>query len=137
MGSRIDIRYLAGLFDGEGSVSIRVSQGYASCRLQLSMTAKRPVFALSHAFGGSLHKVKEPTQGGLTEWHWTLSSHKAIRQLLQRLLPYLQVKHRQAKLAIAFCKRMEKGSQGRPVSMKEHAIRRQYAMQCRRLNGTL
>lgn len=106
-GDRVEPRhlaYMAGFFDGEGSVEVYAYErkadnngGGAAGSLSISATQKvnAPLLGMQSMWGGSIRRNAR----GLFEWK--VSGGKAA-QALREMLPYLIVKRRQAELAIEF-----------------------------------
>ena len=101
------IAYLAGLFDGEGSI-----YGGVDPRTGLHITCiMGPPEALKlfhEAFGGSL-KLYRPTGNQKTAaWRWSL--HGAIKQeaFLAKVFPWLIIKKAQAELALQYVQTVRK-----------------------------
>lgn len=103
MFNQTDIAYLAGLFDGEGSISILKN------KLERDQYARHPRFDLATSisnqnfevlcfaktlFGGSLLK-------GPATYQWRLASNKALF-FLETVRPYIKIKRVQLELGIAF-----------------------------------
>ena len=100
--------YFAGLFDGEGSVSISLKRGAARWRpihelsCVVSMTDRGAVRRLFEAFGGEFggpytrDKVRHKPQ-----YRWRIISNHAV-EFLQSVMPFLRVKRRQAEVGVAF-----------------------------------
>jgi len=106
----VSLLYLAGLFDGEGSVSIARSLPHgktksASPRYQLQVTltnAYASIMEYCHeTFGGHL-SWKEPKAPGLARvGNWQANARVAAH-FLSQIEPYLVVKQKQARLGIEF-----------------------------------
>lgn len=106
----LDIRYVAGLFDGEGWITVSVKQmnarGYVNYQLfvGIGMVHKPIIDALKHQFGGNIF-IKRPSPGQSartrTSSVWRLSSGPAAG-FLGQILPYLVVKREEAEIAIEF-----------------------------------
>jgi hypothetical protein len=102
----MDIRYAAGLFDGEGYVRIATWRKPNSVHTRYQVygginMCHRPVIeALQQKFGGNM-----PNPGARQKPHhrplytWNFSSQVAAR-FLRRVLPYLIVKREEAELAL-------------------------------------
>ena len=98
----MDISYLAGLFDGEGTFSIQVdmrksSLGRENVRFnpRMSMTikyGKEVLLEYVEAFGGTIYEY--PDQG---EYRWNLGTRKELLIAANQLLPYLRIKQKIAK----------------------------------------
>ncbi len=112
--------YFAGLFDGEGYVSIRTQQGsaeqaieratksgFGACRFGLvvgvSMTDKASIDLCHERMGGSAvidsKTANHPRWN--KAWHWRALGDTAVAVLTQ-LYPYLRVKKKKAALAFKF-----------------------------------
>ena len=111
----LSTEYLAGLFDGEGYITIShmVSKKPGSIheRYQLivgiSMTHKPLIEMLHKQLGGTFHashKRAKPTHRTL--FSWILGSKVAAR-FLESVLPYSVVKKPEAELAIEFQKHVD------------------------------
>lgn len=93
------VPYLAGFFDGEGTISIKSVQGkWVSLKLQMSNLNWDVVSLFKKVFGGYAF---EGRNNGKAFYHWGITSHKAS-SCLSRLEPYLIIKKEQAQLAIQF-----------------------------------
>lgn len=106
---KTDLAYWAGIFDGEGSISICRGPS-KSChtgfryKLQIAVTSADEwlVQALRMAFGGSINISASPWSGRPI-WRWTLTAHRAM-ECLELIAPYLHLKREQATIAIQFQK---------------------------------
>lgn len=115
----MDIRYVAGLFDGEGCIIIARQEFPNHVRYQLhvhiAMSDPRALIAVQKECGGSFHwgtQRKNPAHRPLHSWHVT---SRAALDFLRRVEPYLIVKRDEAKLAIEFQEGMcHWGSSGQP-----------------------
>lgn len=102
----IDIRYLAGLFDGEGCISLikqaRVNSPLPtySVRVVICMTNKPIIQAICNQFGGlySERKGQEKARNAFTVM-W--ANRKAI-PMLHALIPHLILKKEEAEIALNF-----------------------------------
>lgn len=101
---RDNLAYAAGLFDGEGCISIRkTKKGYYTVSCQISMTADLPVQFMVKNFGGSLSKRyfrKDNTRKPQRVW----AVHgRACEEFLEQVLLCLRVKWYEAILALILC----------------------------------
>lgn len=102
-----DIKYVAGLFDGEGSVSIilrlyksltRNPCHYLSCGI--SLTNKQTIDMLQNEFGGKVVLLR--SKGNRKPcWRWTLDNSSAV-QFLEAIEPYSCVKLTQILVGLSF-----------------------------------
>jgi hypothetical protein len=89
---------------------------------------------LQKQFGGGLHTVLRPRFSTTPIAYWNVGEQAAGR-LLKKVLPYLRVKHKQAKLHIALCARKtRRRAKSRPLSAHEIKVRLAMCARCRVLN---
>lgn len=118
--------YLAGLFDGEGHVSITWSRnsGYArSPKLCVKLTNSHlPVIeTVKEMYGGHIYKVKKGKETYLQVYTISLTVEESKR-FLHDLMPHLIIKKRQAELALEFSATIYRRGK-KPVTDEEIAIR--------------
>lgn len=87
--------YIAGLFDGEGSV-VRARTGYYI--LQIGMTHQGVMEYLA-SMGGSMRTEQPPGNRQLL-YRWRILARREVIEVLQALLPYLRVKRDLANAAL-------------------------------------
>lgn len=92
--------YLAGFFDGEGTVFIQESRGRHYLRISVTQVNPEPLKLFQVIFGGTVLADKDrPNRRKI--YRWRLGGDRAALALLQ-LLPYLIVKLDEARLGIIF-----------------------------------
>ena len=91
--------YIAGLLDGEGTITIWRKQPYCS----ITNTSKEVMEWLANNLGGTIYKPKRREKATKDIYLWSLSRTKDIAKLLRILLPYLIIKRREAEKVIALC----------------------------------
>lgn len=113
----LDIRYVAGVFDGEGWITVcrtklggyrQYSADYVRYQLVVGVgNTHRPLVDRLHAqFGGSYsvsHVAKRKMPLARTNYTWTLASQPAA-DFLSYILPHMLVKAEEAALAVEFQK---------------------------------
>ena len=104
--SVVDLAYLAGFFDGEGSVmlqSVRFGRAVPSHRLAIVVdnTAEHALLRFACAFGGSVIRIRPSRANQRGHFRWTASDRRA-EAVLRALLPHLHVKRDQADVALLF-----------------------------------
>lgn len=126
-----NLQYMAGFFDGEGSIgiyrsSVKTTENYY-LRTQLTQNTSEDFLKFLKPFinyyGGNLSKCK--TLSGKIKYNWQLSSIQAIK-FLEDLVPYLILKKSQAILALKWIKQKPKPSRdnkGRIQSSKYKNIK--------------
>ena len=104
---KTDIAYIAGLFDGEGSIQItnyiHKGNGSQCWEVRCSLAQKEsylPLLMQFH-FGGSVQRRYK----GHNTRHWKASGRDTY-EFLKVVLPYLKVKRPQAELGIKFQERI-------------------------------
>jgi len=105
----LDLSYIAGIFDGEGSIHItklNPTQSYKSTKYVLHFyvgnTNLEMLKELKSFFGGSLTlDARKDVPNSKPFWHWNLGP-KAAYLVIKELLPYLKIKKERAEVAIKF-----------------------------------
>ncbi len=93
--------WLAGLFDGEGSVWSRWPKRSNLISVEIKMTHKPTLEKVQELFPGRF-VVGHLSFNGIskrTQWKWTLETNKAVKFLIE-ILPYLVTKHAQVVIAL-------------------------------------
>lgn len=126
----LDLAYMAGFIDGEGSIQISRGRWQKAARgYTLHLSAKQidpaPLRQLAASFGGRVIYVLPTQPNRQPHFRWGVTNRAALAALVA-LFPYLVVKRAQAELAIA-CQRSIKHRGGVPVSEWEYAERDAYA----------
>jgi len=122
--NRIEAAYLAGLIDGEGTVSITKQKQYKRKLFALrpwlivSNTNAPLILFLKRNYGGSIHRQKQ-RGNSKPELRWQVLEQKEIKNILVRVFPYLRIKKVRAKLLLRFLISREKR---KPYSKRELAI---------------
>lgn len=103
-----DLSYIAGFFDGEGSISLSWQKRSNTlrkrvCRSQISIgNTDYPVLKyIQSCLGGTIHPIRQKNDCWEASWAWKASTKEAAT-IIERLLPYLRVKAAQAKLLIEY-----------------------------------
>ncbi len=125
---KIDLAYMAGIFDGEGSLSITKSKRLKcwnasyNVRASVQMCNAYIPNLFRMAFGGAIC-YQPPNGTHRATWRWHLETRNIIA-FLEALLPYLHLKRDEAELAIQFQmqKKTKRTSQGNPYTSAEIAI---------------
>lgn len=99
--SSTEAAWLAGFLDGEGSVSVSLGGRdgkYRTWKLSAPNTAKRSLEKCLKITGaGSIVVKYEKTEQRKKLWQWQVQAQREIRDTLIQVLPYLVIKHKQAK----------------------------------------
>ena len=119
------LQYLAGFFDGEGSIGINASPRkdksqklYCSLRINVANVHPDVINELYLRFGGSIDIVNVGKTNRRQAYRWMIACKKAA-SFLEAIYPYLVVKREQAKLALIFQKRMIRRNPASVVTEEE------------------
>ena len=101
--SEAELAYFAGIIDGEGCFTLRRSkrQRFGALSLQVGNTDVLLMQWIHAHFGGSLNLEQRRQAKHQSVWRWIAASAD-LETLLQRLIPYLITKKRQAELTLAY-----------------------------------
>ena len=103
MNAIAEVAWAAGFIDGEGCIGIafakRGNGGY-NLSLRVSQTVRKPLEKLQAMFGGSIYSYQRKSHYK-PAWTWNVYGNTA-RAIVRKLLPYLEVKARQASIALVF-----------------------------------
>lgn len=96
-----ELAYLAGFFDGEGSISISRSGSQSSHRLHVAVgsTDEASAYWFKTTFGSGSIRHYPPHRGNRTFYQWMASGRKA-GMILRILLPHLRLKQLRARIAL-------------------------------------
>lgn len=99
-------QYIAGFFDGEGSVGIYVRRRPSGVLLvpSLSATQSEPhhqvLLDIRREYGGGLYPKANDNSRASQRWDWKLTRSSAITAFLTDTLPYLRIKYDRAALML-------------------------------------
>lgn len=115
--NKITLSYLAGFFDGEGSINIttRKRKHFAvehTLSIAIGQKDGKTLDWIKDEFGGNIHTVKRDGT-----YFWYTSNQKAY-EVLKILYPYLKYKKHQAELALRFYDERE-DTRRKPVPLEE------------------
>ena len=105
---KLELAYLAGIFDGEGCIQIArqkpQAQGWSTVnilRCQVGMANEYIPRLFQFHFGGSIRYQKPRAEKWQQQWYWCIRSYQAL-EFLKIILPYLRLKKAEAELGIKF-----------------------------------
>ena len=103
MKTRITRRYLAGIIDGEGYISIRPdfchSRSHYKPMIKIALTDKTAylLFEIKELLGGHIHKrTFSASQNFNDAYCWEVQTFDAVKKVLDYVRPYLILKKKQA-----------------------------------------
>src|SRR5579872_1123564 len=147
---REELIYLAGLFDGEGTITI--NSGYSKkyvienhnsdmgygVLVRIGMNDARSVKLYYDFFGVGQYFPEKSYKGYRAMHRWQSRNQKAVKEVLLKLEPFLRLKKPQAQLALKFlneCIRPEGVRIGIPFTPEVIEKRYEYYIQIKILNG--
>lgn len=104
-GTPINVRaYVAGFLDGEGSIIIQRSKGRNAWTRQVTfVNTKLPVLTWIKAqYGGRIYPRKRRSERHAQSYALMIFRKAEILRILADVLPFLQIKHAQARNMLAF-----------------------------------
>lgn len=118
--SHDDLVYLAGLFDGEGTVEVRLAErsNRTPCwtvRIAITNTDGRVIHWLVDTFGGKVYSPKRVKSNKIV-YQWSLSA-RPNKELIKELFPFLKIKKIQVEMLLEFLDLM--GSTGYRITNHE------------------
>lgn len=131
------IRYLAGFFDGEGTITAYLSQRNAEdqpneravrIRLSIGNTVRVPLDTFCAESG--VGTVFTRQRGRYKPFHTWLCNAEAAEGVLRQMRPFLMIKHQQADLAIRIQEQLRDPEKKADRSWQEQAV-----IQMQTLNG--
>ena len=116
--------YIAGIIDGEGSITLQpnTTKGCYTIRVSVGNTNEWLIQLLKNQFGGNFYPKRSKNKNAKLAWEWAVQSRKA-NEFLRLILPYLQLKHPQAELALSYQKRRIKGHRNEQSAILDQADR--------------
>lgn len=136
--------YLAGFFDGEGTVHIehrkwlnrKMGKYYEDWQLNIGIgnNCRRPLDLFVRVFGGRINVPKTPSPGRCC---FVLNLHgPRAAKALERMVPFLTVKRKQAVCGVKFQKRVASTYNRKlGLSEEEKKARSELRMEVKRLNA--
>jgi hypothetical protein len=101
--SPTDLAYIAGFFDGEGSVQINLPEGTSQylLRCAISNTDRDPLVYIKDFFGGTVLGPFQRDEHHQPIYQWKADSVKA-EVFLRAIAPFLQIKKERACVGLEF-----------------------------------
>jgi hypothetical protein len=119
----MNIEWMAGFFDGEGSIIISIKRPRTTFLVARIGNTYFPAVRFFMRFGGNLHYVKR-IKGYRPMLVW-MSSYADAERCIKALLPYLVVKKKQAQLALKYCiyrRKMHKNGYGQGYRLPDSTV---------------
>lgn len=126
MGTEAEIAWAAGLFEGEGCISIKPPHGHGkipSIRLNVSMTDEDVLVRFREAVGcGGIVRLRRPAlPGKKAVYSWDIGSRAEVAKLLEAFLPWFgERRAAKARLALDECAAMDRKCLGCGETFRGH-----------------
>jgi len=130
----LSAQYVAGLFDGEGSVSISMDQHKHRLRVNITNTYYEVLLMIQAQYGGSIHAERRDRWDSGKVCYTLHMAPKAAIALLQDIEPYVIIKKAQVVTGIMFQQMMLDSGQQR-LSEGQLAVREAQRNLIMSLNG--
>ena len=136
---KVDLAYIAGLFDGEGCISYERKPPYGiHVIVIMGQTEEYLIRWLYLAYGGRVRVRKAPTKfpNAKPLYVWWLRANEAC-SFLGDILPYLRIKKPQAEASIKYQEYLNSGhwgGKGHPLTNEQIALREAHRILIASLN---
>jgi len=121
-----ELAYIAGVIDSDGCISLILDHktGWIRPRVAINQVQPEAIDFIVNLFGGNLYVSKQPEESVWKDrYEWRLYSLKQVKPFLIAIMPFLQIKMRQAKFVIDFCSlRLNKLGMKKHYDIEEIAI---------------
>jgi intein/homing endonuclease len=120
----VEWAYLAGLIDGDGSITLITGRQKwsSSPRVTIANIDKKLLKMIKKIFGGKLIPVRKIPRNKNWKYGWMLywTNGDNCSYILENILPYLKKKNRQAEICLEVSKTMGiyKGCKGLPLELR-------------------
>lgn len=126
--------YFAGLFDGEGSVSMHLAKaGYISVQAKVAMCDRAPIYALHQRFGGRFDDGKQKTKTGRNVFVWSVFNGESV-EALQLFSKLCLIKNTVAQAALPTALSMSKNPTRGVLTQEEKTARVEAAKLIAKIN---
>jgi hypothetical protein len=131
--NEIELRYAwaAGFLDGEGCITLGAtspSKYTWNPIVSVCQTHPEPLDELAALFGGKVKLRSYSTSAGTPVYIWVTNGAVNTSNVLEKVLPYLVLKRRQAEIVLEYCKTVGyQGHVGVPnmvFARRRHLVRR-------------
>lgn len=139
---QVQLAYVAGLIDGEGSIWLMESRGAIYLQMQIKMGSKRAIELVRSVIGGNIYVYDDRYPSYRSETGRTKQpqygcrlSGRAVVDAIEELLPFLVVKFDQARVVLEFGKTLTE--RGKHLTAEQREIRKDCLLTMKRLNGRM
>lgn len=117
-----EIAYIAGVIDGEGCLQAYLKNDHLQLRVEVGSTCPELANWLREKVGGHVSSWQRRNKKERRIYLWRVHTGLAV-PLLERLLPYLIIKKRQAELFLELADTRKTPKEGRHVAKHVHERR--------------
>ena len=128
---REELAYTAGLFDGEGYISIGISDGYHRPFVGMSNTHLATLTRLQQQWGGGVRRLPERPTETKPCYQWMIGGAIQVGEFLRAVRPWLIIKEPEAWLALEFLAQRRRCTRRQPVTPEEYALREGFRLAIR------
>jgi hypothetical protein len=115
---QLSIEYIAGLFDGEGYITVNKNKKSFVPVVGIKMNGFNLLKNLNNEFGGYFYQIKNYINRPMTEW--ILRGAFQVIPFLTKIEPFLIIKKEQAQLCLELCKTYSvRNSQNKWITPKQ------------------
>ena len=115
---KLSLEYIAGLFDGEGYITVNKNKGSFVPTVGIKMNGFHLLEELNNKFQGYFNTRKNYVNRPLTEW--SLRGAFKVINFLTQIEPHLIIKKEQAQLCLKLCKTYSiRNSQNKWITPKQ------------------
>jgi len=114
--------YIAGFFDGEGSVGAYKSKWGIYLNSRIGNTNLEILVKIKEVFGGYVSTIKK-TEGRKQAWSWIVTDKNELRFFFEKILPYSTVKKQQIIYGLKYLELTSRSSSSIKVTQEEQNVR--------------
>jgi len=129
LNNELPYAYVAGFFDGEGSIGANLNKARhpPSIRLRIIIvnTNLEILIKIKKIFKGEIYKRKKYIEHYKDKWDWEITNRDDMKFFLEKILPYSTVKRQQIEYGLKFLELtiISKTGRGHIVPEEEQKIR--------------
>lgn len=134
--TEVEKAYIAGLFDGEGTIGYYFKGKLRTHVAQLAIYNTDPrvmVWLRNILPSGGVYPNSRIKTGRKRGWQWMLSSRPCVEQFIRAIRPYLVIKADQVDLILALWEAEDKLKRGRRISDNVKQLRQDAELQLKML----
>jgi len=135
LNKEMSYSYVAGFFDGEGTVGLYKAKGYMRLMIYLGNTNFEVLIKMKNLFGGYIYS-RNKIENRKKVWDWNIRDRDDIKNFLEKIYPYTTVKRQQIKYALRYLELSKKAHSSNIITQEEHEIRQFFADKIKEMKDT-